>query len=124
MAAFRKMDETQRITFESAYRQKQVSKGLMIALAILFPIQLFLLGKTGLGLAFCPGVLPVSRAPCSTTPWRGAIGPRPPGTPALASSATAGRRADGCWVRPAWRSSAWSCGGSKTNGPSGSQRCG
>lgn len=52
MASFSKMDETQRLTFESAYKQRCWSKGVMIALAILFPIQHFLLGKTGMGVAF------------------------------------------------------------------------
>ena len=52
MASFNKMDETQRLTFESAYRQRRWSKGVMVVLAILFPIQHFLLGKTGMGVAF------------------------------------------------------------------------
>lgn len=52
MASFNKMDETQRLTFESAYNQQAWSKGVIVVLAILFPIQHFLLGKTGMGVAF------------------------------------------------------------------------
>ena len=52
LASLNKMDETQRLTFESAYRQRKLSKGVMVTLAILFPIQHFLLGKTGMGVAF------------------------------------------------------------------------
>ena len=52
MASLNKMDETQRLTFESAYKQRRWSKGVIVALAILFPIQHFLLGKTGMGVAF------------------------------------------------------------------------
>lgn len=52
MASFSKMDETQRLTFESAYNQRKKTKGVMVALAILFPIQHFMLGKTGMGVAF------------------------------------------------------------------------
>ncbi len=53
LASLQKMDDAQRLTFESTYhRQKVSSKGLMVVLAIIFPIQHFLLGKTGLGIAF------------------------------------------------------------------------
>ena len=52
MASLNKMDEIQRLTFESAYKQRKASKGVMVTLAILFPIQHFCLGKTGMGVAF------------------------------------------------------------------------
>jgi hypothetical protein len=38
--------------FVEEFKRKAKSPGLMLALAILFPIQLFLLGKTALGVAF------------------------------------------------------------------------
>jgi hypothetical protein len=38
--------------FVEEYKRKAKSPGLMLVLAIFFPIQLFLLGKTGLALAF------------------------------------------------------------------------
>lgn len=38
--------------FVEEYKRKAKSPGLMLALAILFPIQLLLLGKTGLFVAF------------------------------------------------------------------------
>jgi len=50
--ALKNIDETQRLTFESEFNQRKRSKGNMIALAIIFPIQLFLLGRVGLGLIF------------------------------------------------------------------------
>ena len=51
-AALVKMDEQQKLTFESMYNQGNKNKTLLIILSIVFPIQLFLLGKTGLGMAF------------------------------------------------------------------------
>ncbi len=47
-----KMSEEEKLTFQSEYDRQKKSKGLMIALAMLFPIQLFLLGKTGMGVLF------------------------------------------------------------------------
>ena len=38
--------------FADLYKKKSRSKGAMIALSILFPIQLFFLGKIGLAIAF------------------------------------------------------------------------
>jgi len=38
--------------FVEEYKRKSKSGALMLVLAIFFPIQLFLLGKTGLGIAF------------------------------------------------------------------------
>lgn len=38
--------------FVDEFNRKRRDSGIMLALAILFPIQLFLLGKTGLGIAF------------------------------------------------------------------------
>ena len=38
--------------FVEEYRRKAKSPALMLVLAIFFPIQLFLLGKTGLGVAY------------------------------------------------------------------------
>jgi hypothetical protein len=50
--ALAKMPDEQQLLFEDEYKRKSKSSGLLTALAILFPIQLFLLGKTGLGIAF------------------------------------------------------------------------
>ena len=50
--ALSKMDANQQATFVHMYDQKKKSVGAMLALAILFPIQLFLLDKSGLGVAF------------------------------------------------------------------------
>ena len=52
VAALRSMDETQKLAFETEYKRRMRSKWAMLALAILFPIQLFLLGKTLLGILF------------------------------------------------------------------------
>ncbi len=46
--ALKKMTEEQRLNFESEYNRRKASKGAMIALSILFPIQLILLGRVGL----------------------------------------------------------------------------
>lgn len=51
-AALNKMDDTQRLTFTLAYKARKRTKWVLIILAILFPIQHFLLGKTGMGVAF------------------------------------------------------------------------
>jgi hypothetical protein len=50
--ALAKMPDEQQMLFEDEYKRKAKSTGLLTALAILFPIQLFMLGKTGLGIAF------------------------------------------------------------------------
>lgn len=50
--AFQNLDEIQRAAFVTRYNTAKRSMALMIALAILFPIQLFLLGKVLLGLLF------------------------------------------------------------------------
>ncbi len=51
-SALGKLTEEQRAQVEHEYLRKRKSVGAMVALAILFPIQLFLLGQTGLGVAF------------------------------------------------------------------------
>lgn len=51
-AALAKMPDEQQLLFEDEYKRKEKSTGLLTVLAIFFPIQLFLLGKTGLGIAF------------------------------------------------------------------------
>ena len=51
-ASIAKMDEQQKLTFEAEYARRHKSKGLIIALAIIFPIQHFLLGKVGMGIFF------------------------------------------------------------------------
>ena len=50
--ALRNMDEGQKLAFEAEYHRRAKSKGLLIVLAILLPIQLFLLGKVGMGILF------------------------------------------------------------------------
>ena len=47
-----KMPVERQSVFVEEFKKKQKSKGVMIALAIFFPIQLFLLGKTGLGIVY------------------------------------------------------------------------
>lgn len=47
-----KMPPAKQSVFVEEYKRRRKSKILMVALAILFPIQLFLLGKTGLGVVF------------------------------------------------------------------------
>lgn len=47
-----KMSVENQSMFVEEYKRKSKSKGLMIILAIFFPIHLFLLGKTGLGIAY------------------------------------------------------------------------
>ena len=46
------LPEYQKSTFEEDYLRKRKSKALIAVLSILFLIQLFLLGRTGLGIAF------------------------------------------------------------------------
>ena len=50
--ALSKLPVERQAMFVEEYRRKAKSPGLMLFLAIVFPIQLFLLGKTGLGVAF------------------------------------------------------------------------
>ena len=51
-SAIAKMSEKEKLVFKSEYDRKKRDKGLMIVLAVIFPIQLFLLRRVGLGLAF------------------------------------------------------------------------
>jgi hypothetical protein len=50
--AFESLGEEQRAAFASRYDSAKRSMPLMVALSILFPIQLFFLGKVLLGLLF------------------------------------------------------------------------
>jgi hypothetical protein len=52
MQAVGKMSDDQKAMFMTMYKRKRRNVGGMEALAILFPIQLFLLNKVGLGVAF------------------------------------------------------------------------
>ncbi len=51
-SALSKMSSEEQMMFQEQYNKKAKSTGLMVFLAIVFPIQLFLLGKTGLGIVF------------------------------------------------------------------------
>ncbi len=51
-AALSKMSTEDQIAFQEEFQKKSKSTGLMVFLAIFFPIQLFILGKTGLGIIF------------------------------------------------------------------------
>lgn len=51
-AALAKMSTEDQKTFQNEFHKKAKSTGWMVFLAIFFPIQLFVLGKTGLGIAF------------------------------------------------------------------------
>ena len=51
-SALSNMSDEQKITFQNSYDQQKKNKVLLVILAIFFPIQLFLLGKTGLGVVF------------------------------------------------------------------------
>ena len=51
-AALSKMTDEQKLTFYSEYARQKKSAGVYVLLAILFPIQLVLLGRLGLQLAF------------------------------------------------------------------------
>ena len=58
-AALAKMPEEQQALFEDEFNRKSRSKVTMLLLAIFFPIQLFLLNKTALGVLFiitCAGL--------------------------------------------------------------------
>jgi len=50
--ALMEMSDTQKASFLSEYDRRKRSTGLMILLAIFFPIQLFFLGRVGLGILF------------------------------------------------------------------------
>lgn len=50
--ALSKMPDEQQLLFEDEFKRKSKNTGLLTALAVLFPIHLFMLGKTGLGIAF------------------------------------------------------------------------
>ena len=47
-----KMKAEEQMMFQEQYKKKSKDMALMIVLAVIFPIQLFLLDKTGLGIAF------------------------------------------------------------------------
>lgn len=51
-SAVSKMSEEEKLVFQTEYDRRKISKGVMIVLAVLFPIQLILLGKVGLWFAF------------------------------------------------------------------------
>ena len=51
-SALNNMSTEEQMMFQEQYEKKSRSTGLMIFLAIIFPIQLFLLEKIGLGIAF------------------------------------------------------------------------
>lgn len=51
-AEFQTLTDEQKLAFVSAYEGRRRSMPLMMALAILLPIQLFLLGKVLLGIVF------------------------------------------------------------------------
>ncbi|MHC1791782.1 TM2 domain-containing protein [Solidesulfovibrio sp.] len=51
-AALAKMTDEQQMMFVEEFKRRSKSTGLMVFLAIVFPIQLFLLGKVGLGFVF------------------------------------------------------------------------
>ena len=48
-SALSNVTDEQKITFQNSYDQQKKNKVLLVILAIFFPIQLFLLGKAGLG---------------------------------------------------------------------------
>lgn len=51
-AALSKMSTEDQAMYQEQFSKKCKGSGLMLVLAIFFPIQLFLLGKTGLGIAY------------------------------------------------------------------------
>ena len=51
-AAFQELDEDQKLAFVAAYSRRRRSMPLMMAFAILLPIQLFVLDKILLGILF------------------------------------------------------------------------
>ena len=50
--ALSKMSVEEQVMFQEEFDKRSKSLGLLIVLAIFFPIQLFLLGKAGLGVLF------------------------------------------------------------------------
>lgn len=50
--AYQSLTESQQAAFAEEYQRRKRSVALMMALAILFPIQLFLLGRIWLGILF------------------------------------------------------------------------
>jgi hypothetical protein len=50
--ALNNLSEEQLMYFIDEFQRKKKDPGLMLVLAIFFPIQLFLIGKTGLAIAF------------------------------------------------------------------------
>ncbi|MEA1903581.1 MAG: TM2 domain-containing protein [Actinomycetota bacterium] len=49
---FQNLSEDKKALFVSEFNHRKRSMALMVALSILFPIQLFFLGKVGLGILF------------------------------------------------------------------------
>jgi hypothetical protein len=52
LAQFVDLSEEQKVAFVGTYNSRKRSMALMVGLAIVFPIQLFLLGRVGLGILF------------------------------------------------------------------------
>jgi len=52
VAGFQGLTDEQKVLFVSEYNGRKRNLALMVGLAILFPIQLFFLGKAGLGIVF------------------------------------------------------------------------
>lgn len=52
VAAYQELSEDQKVAFVAAYNDRRRSTPLMVALAILFPIQLFFLDRILLGVLF------------------------------------------------------------------------
>lgn len=50
--AFQELSEDQKIAFAAEFNRRKRSLVVMILLAVIFPIQLFFLGKVGLGILF------------------------------------------------------------------------
>ncbi len=50
--AFGNLTDEQRVTFVARFNERKRSMALMVALSIIFPIQLFFLGRIGLGILF------------------------------------------------------------------------
>lgn len=51
-SALSKMSQEEQLTFQTEFNRRKKSKGLMVFLSLFFPIQLFLIGKVGLGFVF------------------------------------------------------------------------
>ncbi|MGH3651296.1 MAG: TM2 domain-containing protein [Acidimicrobiia bacterium] len=52
VVAFQNLSDDQQAAFAASYNSRKRSMALMVALAILFPIQLFFLGRVVLGILF------------------------------------------------------------------------